>query len=509
MNIGSTSLPQLTSAGKIQANGVNIDVGSNSCPVIVDWNEDGKKDLVVGNQESQVRVYLNTGSNAAPVFTNYTVVLSGSNLYRCSPEVCDLNRDGKKDLIIGENEGYVSFYENIGSNAAPSFASTGERLKLDNGMDLKVSYGAHIDLIDWDSNGSMDLLIGDYDAYLTLFINPSGDADDPEQPSSVVAYSDYTTPTAMALTWTDPTALNNGTPISPAEFTIEIERDSIWITSIPGGSEQYNDTGLNDGQYYQYTLKTKLVANDSTSMPTIAFWHAGGSPIPAAPSNLTATGTLTQADLSWTDPTTQEDGTPLDDLDSIFVYRNGIRIANVAPGVQAYSDTPPAGFVYNYTTTAIDNETPPNESQTSNEARVFVGDTPKFMVWVGPSAMGASAASGDSIFQSLVDNGESTFLTNNLFEFGNNLSIYDAIFVVLGIFANNHVILATDPEGPALESFIQSGGKLYLEGGDCFNYDPGIGGYNSGIFHNKFTNSLELNDGTTLRKLPTDFNIKF
>ena len=445
---------------------------------MVDWDEDGKKDLIVGNEGNEIRVYLNSGTNAAPVFTTHTIVITNSNLFRCSPEVYDLNRDGKKDLIAGESGGYVYFYENIGTNASPSFQGLGERLKLDDGTDLKVSSGAHIDLMDWDGNGSMDLLIGDYDAYLTLFINPSGDAEDPEHPSNVVAYSDYTTPTIMALTWDDPTTLYGGTPISPSDFTIEIERDSVWVASLSGGVEQYNDTGLNDGQYYQYSLITKLVSNDSTSMPAIVYWHAGGSPFPAAPSNLSGIGTLTQADLSWSDPTTQEDGTLLDDLDSIFVYRNGIKLTSIAPGVQVYTDLPPAGFSYNYTVTAVDDETPPNESQPSNEARVFVGDTPKFLVWVGTGAAGASAASGDSIFQSLVDNGEGAFLTDDLFEFGNNLSIYDAIFVVLGIYSNNHVISATDPEGPALEAYIQNGGKLYLEGGDCFAYDPGIGGYN-------------------------------
>ena len=210
----------------------------------MDWDEDGKKDLIVGNEGNEIRLFLNSGTNAAPVFTTYTIVITNSNLFRCSPEVYDLNRDGKKDLIAGESGGYVYFYENIGTNASPSFQGLGERLKLDDGTDLKVSSGAHIDLMDWDGNGSMDLLIGDYNAYLTLFINPSGDADDPEHPSNIVAYSDYTTPTTLALTWDDPTTLYIGTPISPSDFTIEIERDSVWIASLPGGTEQYNDIGL-------------------------------------------------------------------------------------------------------------------------------------------------------------------------------------------------------------------------------------------------------------------------
>ena len=45
------------------------------------------------------------------------------------PVVCDWDSDGKKDLLIGHNHidenrmnhGYVSFYRNIGTDAAPSF----------------------------------------------------------------------------------------------------------------------------------------------------------------------------------------------------------------------------------------------------------------------------------------------------------------------------------------------------------------------------------------------------
>ncbi|NUQ44253.1 MAG: hypothetical protein HUU32_22940, partial [Calditrichaceae bacterium] len=103
---------------------------------------------------------------------------------------------------------------------------------------------------------------------------------------------------------------------------------------------------------------------------------------------------------------------------------------------------------------------------------------PNILIWVGPTAGAVNAASGDSIFDALVANGENAYLTNNLFEFGSDLSIYEIIFVVLGIYSTNHTILAADPEGPALEAYLAAGGHIYLEGGDCFNYDPETGGYN-------------------------------
>lgn len=315
--------------------------------------------------------------------------------------------------------------------------------------------------------------------YVVFFAGAvEGEALDPNPPANISTYSDYTTPTSIALNWNDPATLFNGTPLLSSEFTIEIERDGAPVASVPGGTQQHTDGGLNDGQLYEYTLYAKLIANDSTSQAKTVSWYAGGSPFPAAPENLACTATAASALLTWNDPSTQSDGTPLDDLDHINIYRNGNLVGSVGPGVQTYTDTPPPGFVYTYTVAAVDNEAPPNESAPSNAASSFIGSTPSFLIWVGPDALGTSAASGDSIFAALAANGVSVFLTDDLFEFGGNLNPYAGIFVVLGIFPDNHVIGAGDPEGPALQAYLQNGGRLYLEGGDCFNYDPEVGGYN-------------------------------
>ncbi|MCK6622983.1 MAG: S8 family serine peptidase, partial [Calditrichia bacterium] len=311
-----------------------------------------------------------------------------------------------------------------------------------------------------------------------VLVQSFADSLDPNPPANITAYSDYTTPASMQLAWDDPTHYAGGDPLLPGEFTIEIQRDSVPVASIPGGAEQYTDMGLNDGQLYTYRLYAKVIATDSTSEALEVSWHAGGSPVPAAPANLACAATATSAILTWEDPTAQEDGTPLDDLDHINIYRNGSLAGSAPPGAQTYTDNPPPGFTYTYTVRAVDDETPPNLSAPGNAVECFVGSTPNFLVWVGPDATGASAASGDSIFDALVANGKSSFLTNDLFEFGADLSIYDAIFVVLGIFPNNHEIVSGDPEGQALQSYLQNGGSIYLEGGDCFNYDPETGGYN-------------------------------
>jgi subtilisin family serine protease len=307
-----------------------------------------------------------------------------------------------------------------------------------------------------------------------LLVKAYADSLDPAEPTDFAAYSDYMTPTSMQLSWNDPTHYAGGDTLLSGEFNVQIKREGVLIDSVPGGSEFYLDTGLNDGQEYGYTIYAKIITTDSSSAEVNASWHAGGSPIPAAPANLAGTFSTTDAVLTWNDPTTQEDGTPLDDLAEILIYRDGVAIDSVSPGVETYTDMPTPGFFYTYTARAKDNETPPNLSAPSNGAGGFVGSTPDYLVWVGPDIPpgSGSAISGDSIFAALVANGESAFLTNDLFEFGTDLSSYEAVFVVLGIFSNNHVLPANSAEALALQSYLAGGGNLYLEGGDCFYYDP-------------------------------------
>ncbi|OYT14005.1 MAG: hypothetical protein B6I19_02120, partial [Bacteroidetes bacterium 4572_114] len=50
-----------------------------------------------------------------------------------------------------------------------------------------------------------------------------------------------------------------------------------------------------------------------------------------------------------------------------------------------------------------------------------------------------------------------------------NLSSYEVAFVCLGIYSSNHVLNST--EGTALATFVNSGGKLFMEGGDTWAYD--------------------------------------
>ncbi|MFQ5584244.1 MAG: S8 family serine peptidase, partial [Calditrichia bacterium] len=122
-----------------------------------------------------------------------------------------------------------------------------------------------------------------------VLVQSFADSLDPNPPENFVAYSDYQTPTSIQLNWDDPTSFAGGDTLLPPAFTIQIQRDGTLIDSVNGGVESYTDTGLNDGQEYNYLIFAKINTTDSTSSEVVAAWHAGGAPTPAAPAGLFVT----------------------------------------------------------------------------------------------------------------------------------------------------------------------------------------------------------------------------
>lgn len=196
------------------------------------------------------------------------------------------------------------------------------------------------------------------------------DPSDPNPPTDVRAYSDFSTPTAMELTWTNPTTLVNGDSIGA--FVTRVVRESTLVAEVPDSLSAFVDTGLVDGERYAYVLQTRLVANDSLSPVAQTSWIAGGARTPERPAALTVSGTAaTGYTIRWTNPAAQIDGTPLDDLAGIRIYRDGTLLTTLArtaadtARADSTTDSPPGGL-HAYYAIAVDDESPVNESAPSN-----------------------------------------------------------------------------------------------------------------------------------------------
>ena len=72
-------LVEFTSAGVLMCDGARLDVGSYAAPLAVDWNGDGKKDLICGQfDDGRIRFYPNAGTNSDPVFDEFFYLMDGT-----------------------------------------------------------------------------------------------------------------------------------------------------------------------------------------------------------------------------------------------------------------------------------------------------------------------------------------------------------------------------------------------------------------------------------------------
>ncbi len=177
-----TSTGNLTDDGYLVADGAYIIADNNSWPTVYDWDEDGRKDLLVGQegigQPCNVYVYLNEGTNAAPVFGDSTPVLfNGSPLtyYRTVPVIEDLDGDGLKDMILGGWYSDVRFYTNVGTNSNPIYNSYIYLVLPDSSTYLNGN-PPRLNFTDWDGDSDLDMITCDYygSVFLRENITPPG-----------------------------------------------------------------------------------------------------------------------------------------------------------------------------------------------------------------------------------------------------------------------------------------------------------------------------------------------
>ena len=161
----------------MQKDGTAINAGIRAAPVTNDWNEDGKKDLIAGSMDGTIKIYINDGSESNPMFTDpYLLQLAGEDFdlgTRTAPRIYDWNKDGLKDLMIGEMEGYIYYLKNIGKNDTPIFKRA-EKLFAKNGNVLRYpgkSPRSRLYITDWNNDELDDVLIGGADGKVMLFLS--------------------------------------------------------------------------------------------------------------------------------------------------------------------------------------------------------------------------------------------------------------------------------------------------------------------------------------------------
>ena len=186
----------------------DIVVFMRATPSVVDWNSDGRKDLISGAYDGKIYLYMNEGTDSEPNFLELTFAQeNGSALVvpglRSSPCVLDVDGDGRKDILTGNTEGQILLYLNVGTDEAPTFS--GYTLVESEGAVINLPTANPSDMVrsrpfvcDWTGDGYYDLLIGAGTSRVHLFQGQvfAGDL----EPDGDVDLADFT---SFALWWLD------------------------------------------------------------------------------------------------------------------------------------------------------------------------------------------------------------------------------------------------------------------------------------------------------------------
>jgi len=176
-NVGT---PENPSFNKVTDAFGGIDVGSFSAPALIDWDNDIDLDLLVGNINGRIEHWRNDGDSTNFIATLVTNQLSGIKVDQLAvPVPVDWDNDGLIDLVVGEWDfnGFanVLLYENTGTLGNPVLTLVTNRLIKREQMDFTIPI-----VYDWDLDGKKDLIIGGKYVGLTLYNNTAAGGQFPD-----------------------------------------------------------------------------------------------------------------------------------------------------------------------------------------------------------------------------------------------------------------------------------------------------------------------------------------
>ncbi|UCG22665.1 MAG: VCBS repeat-containing protein, partial [Chloroflexota bacterium] len=143
-------------------------------PALADLNNDGLVDLIAGHggwpegsgAGGTLFYYENKGTPAAPMWTDVITSYAGLDVGGWSaPAFADIDADGTLDLFVGNEEGTITFVENVGDATKPDWAPPQPMVDIDFGEFAAPSF------FDLDQDGVLDMLIGLGDGTLTYLKN--------------------------------------------------------------------------------------------------------------------------------------------------------------------------------------------------------------------------------------------------------------------------------------------------------------------------------------------------
>ncbi len=179
-NIGTNENPKYEKAQQVYADDKPVDVYGCPSPNFVDWDEDGDLDLICGEFLDRITFFENTGDRTNPKYARGRYLEADGETIRMELEmmqvvVCDWDRDGDPDVIVGQEDGRVAWIENIGEKENGLPILNKPVFFKQRAADVKCGALVTPCSFDWDGDGDEDLVCGNTAGFLEWTENLGGD----------------------------------------------------------------------------------------------------------------------------------------------------------------------------------------------------------------------------------------------------------------------------------------------------------------------------------------------
>ncbi|MCP4711471.1 MAG: hypothetical protein GY869_22855, partial [Planctomycetes bacterium] len=135
-------------------------------------------------------------------------------------------------------------------------------------------------------------------------------------------------------------------------------------------------------------------------------------------------------EVTWDDPTTNLDGSPITDLDGLIVKENGVEVADLEPGTEQFNTTVPMAGDYTYAVHAYDTDGNSGPAQSVTD---WVGGAPggDYLILDTDTSVNPT---GEYFHQVFTETGYVGYYATTLDDYP-NLENFSTIWVTIGIWA--------------------------------------------------------------------------
>lgn len=179
-NIGTATAPAFDFITDDYASLSTSGIGRSMYPAFGDLDGDGDDDMYIGDEQGRLHFFRNIATGAVAQFELQQVnVTDASNVMIdvgqfATPIFTDLDGDDLLDMIIGERNGNLNHYRNIGSAAVPSWSLLSEELGLVSTAEWWNVTGHSVPFLFRNGQNEREMLLGSESGWLYHYGNIEG-----------------------------------------------------------------------------------------------------------------------------------------------------------------------------------------------------------------------------------------------------------------------------------------------------------------------------------------------